>query len=285
MSSKITRRIFILQVLSLLAACQSQEKPTGGLELVLGVISYGEEKQALEQFTNLRQYLGDKIGSIIQLEPAFNENVAIERVKRNSWSLVFATPGLAALATYEYKYQALFPLQTNGNSRSVIVVRKDSGLKELKDLQGKIVALGLPGSATGYYVPLYNLYGLILAEILFTPTPKKILELVAENQADAGAVSLEEFNALRNISDKTEFTILFSDYQNIPPGAVLISPEVEKPRQDLIRKYLREAPPNIIKTAGYSPNSQPPNYKYMMTVVKRVIAITGRINSKPVRVF
>ena len=44
------------------------------------------------------------------------------------------------------------------------------------DLNGQAVALGQPGSATGYYFPLLNLYGLTLSKIRLAPTPKQALQ-------------------------------------------------------------------------------------------------------------
>ncbi|MBR8833604.1 MAG: PhnD/SsuA/transferrin family substrate-binding protein [Stigonema ocellatum SAG 48.90 = DSM 106950] len=280
-----SRRLFILQILLLLTACASDKSSNGQLELVIGVISYEEGKQAIERFAPLRKYLGDKLGALIQLEPTFNEKIAIERIQRRTWSLVFASPGLAAITIAEYQYFPIFPFQYTTNSHSIFIVLKNSSLRKLKDLEGKIVALGQPGSATGYYFPLYNLYGLTLAEILLAPTPKTVLEWVAQGKAAAGAISLEEFYLHRRKLAATEFRILFSDSETVPPGAVLIGQNVEIKRQELIRNYLKEAPPTVVQDVGYLPNSEPPDYRYMISVVKRVASINARLNSKPARLF
>jgi phosphonate transport system substrate-binding protein len=285
MSSKFSRRLFILQMLFPIVACATEKKLTKELEFIIGTISYGEGQKTLERFERFRKYLGDKTGAIVQFEPAFNENIAMERIKNRSWSLVFAPPGLAAFAKANYQYAPIFPLQIDANSRSVFVVRKDSPLKQLKDLQGKTVALGVPGSATGYYLPLYNLYGLTLTSILFAPTPMEVLESVAQKKADAGAVSLEEFRSSRTKIDGVEFSILFTDPQNVPPGGVLVSPKIELNRQELIRNYMTEASPTLIQEIGYVPNGDIPDYKYMIAVVNRVIAINGNLRAKPVRIF
>jgi phosphonate transport system substrate-binding protein len=285
MSSKFSRRLFILQMLLPIVACATEKKFSRELEFIIGTISYGEGQKTLDRFERFRKYLGDKTGAIVQFEPAFNENIAIERIKNRSWSLVFAPPGLAAIAKAKYQYVAIFPLQIDANSRSVFVVRKDSPLQQLKDLQGKTVALGVPGSATGYYLPLYNLYGLTLASLLFAPTPIAVLESVAQKQVDAGAVSLEEFRSSRTKIDGVEFRILFTDPQNVPPGGVLVSPNVELNRQQLIRNYMTEASPTLIQQIGYVPSGDIPDYKYMIAVVNRVIAINGNLRGKPVRIF
>lgn len=284
MPYQLSRRIFMLQMLFAIAACGAEEKSNQKLELVTGVISYGEEKQDQEKFTNFARYLGEQIKSIIQIEPTFNEKLAIDRIQNHAWSLVFAPPGLAAIAIANSQYLPIFPLETNDNIRSILIVRQDSPIKQLKDLQGKKIALGQEGSATGYYFPLYNLYGLTLAEILFAPTPKTVVEWVQQGLVAAGAISLEEFNLYKSKLD-VRLRILFTDSQNVPSGSVLISPQIDQSRQQLIQKYMRDAPPTLIQEVRYLPNSTPPNYDYMTFVVKRVTSIATKLYSKPVRLF
>ncbi|MGD1910169.1 MAG: phosphate/phosphite/phosphonate ABC transporter substrate-binding protein [Rivularia sp. (in: cyanobacteria)] len=284
MTYKLSRRIFMLEMLMAVAACTTEStRLNQQLELVIGIISYGQEKQTVERLSGFRKYLSEQLRMIVQIEPAFNERIAIERMKRHSWSLVFATPGLAAIAIYNYQYSTIFPLQLSTNSRSIIIVRQDSTLKKLSDLQGKTIALGQQGSATGYYIPLYNLYGLTLASILFAATPKVSLEWVSSGKVDAAAISLEEFNFYKSKIDSSQFSIIFEDSHPIPEGSVLISPKIERKRYDVIRNRMKNAPLSLIQEAKYIPSASPPDYQYMIGVVKRVASIAENLNSKPVR--
>jgi phosphonate transport system substrate-binding protein len=282
--AKLSRRLFILQMLLTLAAC-AKEKKSQEIVLITGVISYGEGQKTLAKFERFRKYLGEKTRTVIQLEPAFNENLAMQNIQHLAWALVFAPPGLAAFAKANYQYVPIFPLQIDVNTRSIFIVRKDSPLQQLKDLQGKVVALGILGSAAGYYFPLYNLYGLTLASILFAPTTKTILEWVAQGKAAAGAMSLNDFNSLKTQLSNVEFRILFTDPQSVPTGAVLISPNIEANRQELIRNYMKEAPLSVIQEVGYVPNGDVPDYQYMISVVKRVTSVATRLQEKPARIF
>ncbi|TWH53353.1 phosphate/phosphite/phosphonate ABC transporter substrate-binding protein [Dulcicalothrix desertica] len=285
MPLQLCRRSFILQMLFIVAACSTEKLSRKQVELVVGIVNYEDSKQTLKKFARFKEYLGNKTKALVQLEPAFNESIAIERIQRQSWSLVFAPPGLAALASTNYKYELLFSLNINVDSRACLVVRSDSSLRDLKDLQGKTVALGTPGAASGYYFPLYNLYGLTLKEVLFAPTPSEVIKLVADQQADVGAVSWEEFNLYHTKFNNVEFRVLFTDSHNVPPGAVLIAPNVETTNRDLIKKYMREASPTLIQEIGYIPNADVPDYKYMSAVIDRVARIATRLSSKPVRLF
>lgn len=198
---------------------------------------------------------------------------------------MFAPPGIAAIAISRYQYIPIFPLIGVTNLRCVFVTLKDSPIRTLQDLQGKTVALGQLGSATGYYLPLYNLYGLTLAEVLSAPTPKTVMAWVAEGKAIAGAVSMAEFNLYNAKFPGTQFRIFYTDPHYVPPGVVLIKPTIESKRQEYIRKVMSEFPSTSAQEVGYIPNAPIPNYEYMISVVERVQPIASQLQSKPVQLF
>lgn len=281
---RFPRRLFLFNLLGLtFAACQSPREFEG--TLTIGVINYGGGEQIINQYAKFNNYLGEKTNALIQLEPVFNENRAVERLEARAWSLAFAPPGLAAIAIARHQYIPLFPLIGINNLRSIFVVRKDSPITDLKQLKGQTVALGQLGSATGYYFPLYNLFGTTLAQILFAPTPKAALELVAQEKAIACAVSEAELSLYGSQLGSTEFRILFKDPHYVPLGVVLIGPNVERNRQEFIRKVMSETPSDLAQEVGYVPNGQVPDYKYMISVVDRVSSITSGLRNKPVRLF
>lgn len=284
MVKKLSRRFFLGQLLFLVVhGCKPQTKPEGGL--TIGVIDYGGGTEIINQYARFNRYLAETTKARISLEPTFNENKAIERLESRAWSLVFAPPGIAAIAIARYQYIPIFPLVGVNNLRSVLVSREDSPIRDLKNLQGKKVALGEFGSATGYYFPLYNLYGLTLAEVLSAPTPKAVLEWVAEGKADAGAVSIEEYNRYKPTIQDAQLRILYTDPHYVPPGVVLISSTVESNRQQYIRKVMSDFPSEITQEAGYVPNAPVPDYKYMISVVERVQLLADNLQSTPVQLF
>ncbi|WP_026734193.1 phosphate/phosphite/phosphonate ABC transporter substrate-binding protein [Fischerella sp. PCC 9605] len=273
--------IFLIFVLG---GCKSPTSSFSG-RLVIGVISYTEAEQTLKRYANFNHYLAQKTGARVELEPTYNEKKALEQVQNQAWSLVFASSGIAAIAIADHQYRPLFPLQDLSHSRSILVVRNDSPIRELKQLQGQTVALGQVGSATGYYFPVYNLYGLTLAEVLFAPTPKTVLESVAQKKAAAGALSLAEFNFYSPQLKDTQFRLLYTDPHSAPPDVVLIAPNVEPNRQEQIRKIMSAAPESLVREIGYIPEAPVPNYDYMISVVRRVRSIDSNLHKKPARLF
>lgn len=281
---RFSRRFLLLNLLGL-AVARCSSAPTYQGRLTIGVIDYDGDAEVINKYAKFNRYLAEKTKASIQLEPTFNENKAIERLQAQAWSLVFAPPGLAAVAIARSQYVPIFPLVGVNNLRSVFVVRKDNPISDLKQLQGKIVALGQAGSATGYYFPLYNLYGLTLAEIMFAPTPKTLLEWVAEGKVAAGAISLAEFNLYSSPVTQNELKILYTDPHYVPPGSVLMSPTITSDRQAFIRKVMGEFPGVSAQEVGYVPNGQIPDYQYMIDVVERVQLIATELQNKPVQLF
>lgn len=290
MYSRFSRRFFLTQLL-LLAACGKSPPQAEGDVLIVGTVSYSQGPEILEQYANFIDYLGEKTRSLVNLEPTFNENKALERIRSKAWSLVFAPPGLAAIAISQQQYRPLFPLEGVTNLRSILVVRQDSPLRNFNQLEGKTLALGQPGSATGFYFPIYNLYGLTLAEILLAPTPETVLSWVADGKAAAGALSQKQFDLYKSQFGQTAFRVLYTDPHNVPLGVVLISPTVEPNRAESIRQVMSQAPSVLAQEAGYIPTAQVPDYDYMITVVQRVRSIfpyeltPDNLKLKPARLF
>jgi phosphonate transport system substrate-binding protein len=280
---KFSRRFFLTQFLLVGAnQCKSLIKPAG--ELVIGAISYDEGEQTIQQYDRLSHYLGKNLKTHITLEPVRNETTALERIQNRDWSMVFAPPGVAAIAIADHQYTPILPLQGIGDLRSILVIRRDHPIQDIHQLSNQQVALGQPGSAVGYYIPLYNLYGLVLAQILFAPTPDMVLEWVQQGKAIAGAVSLSDLNS-KQPENRAKFRVLFTDPHHLPAGVILISSTLDANYQDHIRRLLVEAPMEILQDVGYVPNAPVPDYQYMITVVKRVQKIANRLHEKPVRLF
>lgn len=280
----ISRRLFLLELLLLLASCQSKTPSVSG-KLIIGLVSYEEEISSIDRLENFKSYLSGQLNKIIEIEPVLNEIRAIEQIKKQIWSLVFAPPGLAAIAISKSRYLPIFPLEGISNLRSVIVVLDNSPIRQLNELSGKVIALGQNGSATGYYLPIYNLYGTTLAEVKIASTPRTVLESIAKQEVVAGALSKAEFERYRADFPETKFRILYIDPHNIPSGSILVSPEIDRNQLERIREVMKAASPTLAQAAGYITNGTVPDYKYMIQVVERVMPIAQKITEKPAPLY
>lgn len=288
--STTTRRLFLTWLF--LSSCGAK-RALQSEQLTIGTLNDETGAQSLAKYDRFKQYIAEQLQSLVQIEPAYNESKALERLAARAWSLVFAPPGLAAIAMSQYQYTALLPLEGINNLRSIFVVKKDSPLLDLKSLVGKKVALGQPGSATGYYYPIFNLYGTTLAEAIICASPKAILTAIADGSADAGALSIQEFNSYRTTIPQTEFRTLFTDTHQVPMGVLIVSPTVESNLQESLRKILKDTPAAIAREVGLIPNGGVPDYKYTIAAIERVRSIFGAdrsstaalLRQKPVRLF
>jgi phosphonate transport system substrate-binding protein len=279
----LLKSLLLGSLLAILTGCE--EKNISSERLTIGVVSFEESDRSLEQYSEFESYLGKEIESLVELEPTYNEKKALEQIDRKKWDIVFASPGLAAIAISESQYEPMFPLEGGLKTRSAIVVLKDSPITKIGQLAGKAIALGQPGSATGYYLPIYNLYGMTLKEIRLAQTPKTALKWIADKEVAAGAMSLAEFKQYRTEFPNASFRILLNDAHEVPSGAILVSPELTDERQEQIRKTLSEVSPAIAASVGYIPNASVPDYQYLIKVVKRVTPIAERIQEKPAPLY
>lgn len=255
-------------------------KPNPYKGMIVGIVSYEAGDRYAEKYERFKEYLAEQTQDIVELEPSFNELRAVEQIQRGAWSIVFAPPGLAAIAISKEKYIPIFRLEGVDNLRSVLVVQEDSPIQSIADLANRPVALGQPGSATGYYLPLYDLYGLTLAEVRFAPTPRTVLEWLSQGTVAAGALSEDEFQSHRREFGRIKFRILHTS-RAVPPGVVLLGPTVERNQEKQIKAAMRQVPGNIAADTGYIPNAQLPNYEQFIKLVEKVRPLEARVREKP----
>ena len=271
------KRYFLLALL--LIGCNGTSQIRSD-KIVIGVISYGDKTRSVDDYELLREYLAQETKSIVDIEPAYNEIQALEKIRRKQWSIVFATPGIAATALENKFYRPLFPLDSvSGLERSVFIVKENSEINSLTDLFNKKLALGQPGSAAGYYLPLYDLYGLTLAKVNFAATPQEIIEWISKGEVDAGALSERNFE-FYNLQSPTRLRILQRS-RFIPSGIVIINNGVESNLQQKIENAMNQAPSNIISDAGYIIDRPVPDYEEFIKLVRKVRPLEQRVNNTP----
>ena len=277
------RCLYLVLIVLTLLGCQSRQQFPA--RITLGVVSFGETEQLEEKYGELKQYLEQELNSIVQLEPTYNERQALVQINQKGWDLVFASPGLAAIATKQSTYIPILSLEGGLNNRSIFVVAQESSLKTLSDLEGKAVALGQPGSATGYYFPLLNLYGLSLAKIRLADTPKQALEWIAQGEVEAAAMSLEQYNGYRTTVPGKQFRVLHQDDHAVPNGSVLVSNSLPQIEQEALYNVLSSAPPMLPASLGYIANSEVPDYQELIKVIDKVTPITDNLQQQPALLY
>jgi phosphonate transport system substrate-binding protein len=281
----LSRRFLLLQTLVLIllltVGCGLEQETVIPKKLTIGVVSYEQGTVSLDKYNRFKDYIAQQTHSVVELEPTYNELQAIEQIHRKQWDIVFAPPGLAAIAINKELYTPLFSMVgVSSRQRSLLLVLDNKPIKKIADLAYKTVALGQIGSAAGYYVPLYDLYGLTLAQIRFAPTPKTTLQWLSEGSVDAGALSENDFDFYRREFSTIKMRILHTS-RWIPSGVVLLAPTVERNLQQEIQKAMSQAPPDITADAGYVPTAKIPDYQQFIKLVEKVRPLEERVKQTP----
>ena len=277
------RYLYLVFIVFTLFGCQSRQQFPS--RITLGVVSFGEDEKLEEKYRELKEYLETELNSIVELEPAYNERQALSQINDKGWDLVFASPGLAAIASQKSAYVPILPLEGGLNNRSIFVVAQESSFQGLSDLNGQAVALGQPGSATGYYFPLLNLYGLTLSKIRLAPTPKQALQWIAQGEVVAAAMSLQEYNLYRATVPESKFRVLYQDDNAVPNGSILVSNQLPQIEQEGLNDVLSSAPPMIPASVGYIANGEVPNYQELIGVIDKIPPITDHIQQQPAMLY
>jgi phosphonate transport system substrate-binding protein len=278
-------RILLLKVILFLGiftvSCQPKPPESFNPELTIGVVSYGDGTVSLSKYDRFKDYLGKRTRSRVELEPAFNELQAIEQIQRQKWDIVFAPPGLAAIAISQKMYIPVFSMEgVSSTQRSLLVVREDQPYQQISDLKNKVVGMAEIGSAAGYYVPLYDLYGLTLAQIKFASTPKVALSWLDDSSADAVAIAERDFEVYRREFPATKFKVLHTS-RWIPSGVVLMGPSIDITRQNQIQNIMREAPSDVTADAGYITTAKIPKYDQFIQLINKVRPLEERVKQQP----
>jgi phosphonate transport system substrate-binding protein len=262
--------------------CDTAEEKINTDKLSIGVVSYGEGTISLDKYDRFKNHIAKQTKSIVELEPAYNELQAVEQVQRQNWEIVFAPPGLAAIAISKAQYLPIFSMEgVSSTQRSLLLVRDDQAIQKIGDLQNKIVALGETGSAAAFYVPLYDLYGLTLKQIKQVPTPKLALTSLNDRTVDAAAMAERDFEIYKRDFPATKFRILHTS-RWIPAGVVLIGQKVDRNQQQQIEKAMREAPSDISTDAGYLADAKVPNYEQFIQLIEKVRPLEDKVKQVPV---
>jgi phosphonate transport system substrate-binding protein len=158
-------------------------------ELRLGSVAMDIPAEMYRRLTPLTKYLSDTLKRPVRLKLSPNMSAAIEEVSKAEVELAYLTP-VAYLKAHE-KGEAQLVVRTLTNRKAsfqlMIVVRKDSPIKQVQDLKGKTFAFGDKAAilhravVVGAGMPLES-----LGEYKFIGHYDNIAKGVASGDFDAG---------------------------------------------------------------------------------------------------
>ena len=246
--------------------------------------SFGQKAAAWDDATmfRFRDQLMEASRCEVQLEPVGSPDLARARLASGAWDIGFVPPGLMAFAmTRDSPYTPLRSLAAPRQSRSSIAVIAGSPHQQLADLDGARVGLLPRGSLTGFYLPLYNMHGLSLSQVVYALDHAELLKLLEQGKVDA--IAWDEARP----EPGTPLRRLFVDEHPIPLGAMVMR-----------RAMVKEDPSSFLRSLDAITRELPSALSYVpgelatSGAVPALNAIVGNVESwqlpihgQPHRVF
>lgn len=166
------KKIFSLMLVLVLAlglsACGSSDGEGGSEKpekLVMGFVPSQDSGEIASTVEPLEKKLSEELGIEVEGRVMTNYNALIEAMGSNEVQIGFIPAFGYVLANQEYGVEVILKSVRYGSGtyKAQYVVRADSGIESLEDLEGKIWAYGDPTSTSGYLFPaaqLINKFGL-----------------------------------------------------------------------------------------------------------------------------
>lgn len=200
--------IMVLITLLFLAGCQAQEnKTTDEIKVLrMGLIPADDAEQMLRDYEPLKQYLSERLGITVEIKVTSDYTAAIEAMRAKhidmAWFGPFSYVIAANVANAEAIANGVRRSDNKSDYHSIIVVRADSGINNLKDLKGKSFAFVDPASTSGNLIPRKILIenGLNpekdFKTVYYAGTHNAVELAIANRKVDAGADSDNSYSRM-----------------------------------------------------------------------------------------
>jgi phosphonate transport system substrate-binding protein len=230
--------VIICCLLSVLTACKKQEAPapktvSRGPEIVIGLIPEQNIFAQMDRYEQLSDYLSAKIGRSIRWRVVPYYGTIVDYFRSSevdgaflgsfSYVLVHTMTGAEVLVRAEDLYG-------RSMSRGVIFVRKDSGIKSIRDMKGKRFAFVDKATASGYLLPVAYFremgienYKTYLKEVYFAGTYTEAIHDVLDGKADIGAAKNTVFEKVEATDSRVKNELIVLErFPEVPEGGLVV---------------------------------------------------------------
>jgi len=175
-------------------------------ELLIGIEPEHNIFDQMERYRYLAGYLSEQLGVKVNLTIMSRYGEVIKRFKSLKLDGAFLTSYTATMGINELQLEPVAnPVNPNGESTSqgYIFVRKDSGIRDVKDMEGKSIVFVDPATMEGYLFPLAYMeqHGILnmnqfFNRFYFSGSHASAIFAVLDGRADIGAAKDTVFNKL-----------------------------------------------------------------------------------------
>lgn len=230
---------------------------------------------------NYFDYLqGKQVGIIIEGDKSLSYQEVKKRLAAKKWDIVFARSPMISRFSQKQSYSYLAGMFPGSPSyQSGIFVKANSPIRSINDIQSNtVVALGDFNSASGFYMPTYDLYGKTFsAKIARGESP---MSMVSQGKAEVGAAAIGDKLKANN----SKFRIIHTS-RDIPGSGVYLSPQLASQHEQM-KQVLLAASDNITKKVNYGDVPEP-NYTEFDKITDRVDSIIECVDFEktPIHLF
>lgn len=134
----------LLLLLFFVIDLKAKDKNSAETEIQFGTVAVDIPAVMIKRLTPLTEYLNNKTQFKISIHPSANMSDAILRLGSNQTQIAYLSPAAYVEAYDKYKILPLVSMSDNGQSyfNLVVVTKKNSSIKSIKDLKGKRFAFG-----------------------------------------------------------------------------------------------------------------------------------------------
>jgi len=227
-----------LSLISATSAFAAQPQP-----LTVGLIPAEDSQAMLENSKKVIDSLQEQLGMPVKPFIATDYNGIIEALRSKKLDVAYLGPFSYVLASSIANVEAFSVAETKktGKSsyKSLIIVRKDSGIDTVPQLKGRTMAFVDPSSASGHLFPTAGLQkqgiepNKYFSRVIFSGSHDASILAVANKKVDAAAVADRIFAAAvaKGVVRQADFNIVWTS-PDIPESPMVwrkdLDPELKK---------------------------------------------------------
>ena len=248
----------LLLVPAVVAGCgggsASNAQAGGGAEvpdpLVMGIIPAEDNQEMVRLFEPVADHIGEELGTEVELYTATDYSGIIEAMRSGQVDLAWYGPLSYVLANKVAGAEAIAVQiaeegETDPTYHSLMVTRKDSGIGDIRDLEGKTFSFVDPASTSGNLFPrkAFDEAGMDpnkdLAESTYAGGHDASVLAVENGTVDAGAVADTTYDLMveEGVIEENDLRVIHES-EPIPESPIAVrkdlSPEVKKQLEDVL---------------------------------------------------
>ena len=208
------------------------------------IVSYSLPEKLYAKGKIIQKYLEENLGIEVKMIILRNYDSLIDLLKTGQIEAVWAAPLIYRNIKNEINYNLLLKLLERNSPfyEGAVIVRTDSGIKDLKQLEGKTMAFVDENSASGFYLQnrLINDMGAsslkFFSKFEFVGSHDRALQLVYDKKFDAAAVGIQLMNFAPGMNSK-EINII-AQTPRIPNAPILVNNNLDAGIRGRIRELL-----------------------------------------------